>query len=69
MVVKRFKVLVTSKSFGKGTDIVLTPHLAASSFEVADAIDMINARTIVSVLAANEPPYSVINRDEINEND
>lgn len=45
-------------------NIVLTPHIAASTRESANHVDFINAQTIVSVLTGSKA-YSVVNEDLI----
>ena len=41
-------------------NVVVTAHIAASSVEAADTVDLVNAQTVVSVLK-NQKPISVVN--------
>lgn len=42
-------------------NVVITAHIAASTVEAADTVDLVNAQTVVSILT-KQKPVSVVNR-------
>lgn len=46
-------------------NIILTPHVGASTFDTADHVDLINAQSTVSVLKKQEL-YCIVNEMEVN---
>lgn len=46
-------------------NVVITAHIAASTMEAADTVDLVNAQTVVSVLE-NQKPVSVVNLPQKN---
>ena len=47
----------------KHDNVIVTAHIAASTMEAADTVDMVNAQTVVSVLE-NRTPVSVVNAEK-----